>query len=90
MSDTIEVRMRKANDCFVVILVACAILIYVFLVLAIDIVRYRIRIGTQLYRAKGNSRAGISVSHPRCTDHRVDVLNQLRFCLETTGRQTCQ
>ena len=70
-------RVRKADDRFVVVLIAGAVFISVLVVFAADIMRLLVGIGRKLDGAERNGRARKRMSHFSRSDQRIDVLNKI-------------
>ncbi len=75
-----EVRMAEANNCFILVFIARAVFIHIAVVLAIEFVRQRIGIGTQLHRTKRHGSTRIRMAHFFGANQRVYVGNQVGLC----------
>ena len=69
--------MAEADNGAVLVLIAGAILIHTRLILTVDVVRYRIRIGAELHDAKRGTCARKSMPHAIGADNRIDKLNEI-------------
>ena len=72
-----EMRVRKAHDGAVFILVAGAVLVGARLVGSLDVVGNHFRVGRQLYSAKRYAGSGEGVSHSGGADEGIDILDVL-------------
>lgn len=76
-----EVSVAEADDAAVAVLVAGAVVIDPRLVAAVDVVRYRVRVGAQLHGAVGVAGAGKGVAHAVGADKDVHQLRVGRSLL---------
>ena len=75
MSGAAKMRVRKADDLAVIILVASAVFIGVLVVLSADIIRLLVGVRRELDRTEWHGRTRIRMSHLLSADERVDVLD---------------
>ena len=69
-----KVSMAETHDGIVLVLVAGAILVDTFLVLAVHVVWYGVSLGTELHQPKRDARPWEGMSHTVGADDRVYVL----------------
>lgn len=71
MSGSAEMRMAEPDDTAVLMLIAGTILISARLILAIHIMRDRVRVRTQLNQSERHASPRKRMPHPVCPDNRV-------------------
>ena len=77
-----EMGVAKPDDSAVFMLITSAILVHTRLILAVNVVRYGIRVGTKLHNAEGRTSPWKGVSHTVGSDDGIDVLEVVSnsFC----------
>ena len=77
---TAEVGVAETYDAAILMLVAGAILVGTWLVFTVYVVRYGIRIRTELHESEGYASARECMSHSICPDDRVYKINYIGLC----------
>ena len=79
--------MAEAHNGLITILVACAVFVHIFVVVAIRFIGYSIRFRAQLHRAKRHSSARIGVPHPVSANHWFYILYQVLVLCKQASAQ---
>ena len=87
MTCTTEVRMTKAYDSGISMLIARTIFIYLSLITSIYIMRNRVGFRAKLHDTKWSTSARKRMSHSACANHRIYVSRQL---LAVNSRHRCR
>ena len=80
MAGTAEVGVAETYDAAILMLIAGAILVGARLVFTVYVVRYGIRIRTELHESEGYASARECMSHSICPDDRVYKINYIGLC----------
>ena len=77
MAGATEMGMAKAYDRFIIVLVARAVFVYIWIVFAVQLVARRICFWTQLHHPEGDRCSRVNVTHPLRADDRAYILYQV-------------
>ncbi len=89
MACAAKMRMAKAYNGFIFVLVTRAILVNFGVIMAVLVVTYGIRFRTKLHHAKRHGSARKHMSHAFGTDHGLYILNQIVSRIGLRCRDKC-